>query len=230
MSSYYAPAEEVIQHYQAHHQRNPVTKKFFCKICYKKPSRRHIPSEFDRFWTWIHTDHHATEYNGYTISSFKELQNRIDPWDYSLFGEKATYLLESIKFLEPLTPLTELCFYFHSLFVATTGFSTRIQPFAIANAYLRYRQHLQQEQETQLEEIKVTEPTQLEQPPVPTNISNSPVRSQSPSQNNTPINSPPSSPVLQPVQPVNMAATESTLGIIIYLGKKQLICLKALNL
>src|SRR5947209_808669 len=205
MSSYYAPAEEVIQHYQAHRNRNIPTedRKPFCKICFKKPKNRHIPPEFERFWTWISNDYHALEFNGYTVRSFRDL-NRIDPFDYNSFGEHATYLLESIKFEIPLTPITELCFYLHSLFVATTGFSTQILPQFIANIYLRYQRHIQAEQETQIEE---TELIQQE-------INNSPNHSQHSSHVTTPSQSPPNSPLLQPT-PVNMAASQDQIRTIL---------------
>src|ERR1051325_3473297 len=207
MSSYYALAEEVIQHYQAHRDRNnPLEdRKPFCKICFKKPKNRHIPPEFERFWNWISSDYYALEFNGYTVRSFRDL-NRIDPFDYNNFGENATYLLESIKFEIPLIPITELCFYLHSLFVATTGFRTQILPEFIANIYLRYQRHLQAEQETQIKETEETKPIQP-------GINNSPNPSQHSSHDTTPTQSLPTSPLLQPI-PNNMASDQQIQAIL----------------
>ena len=152
----------------------------YCSACYPNPTE--VSDRFTTFWTWISQEHGATKSNGYTKSAFESFSTLIAAPEATLTGlaQLIILFLQSIRFTNLDTPIVELSFYFHRLFVATNGYRNPVTNQLLNQAHRRYRN-----------------PS-----PIPINSSTSPVYTPTSSPVNTPprVNTP---PLVVPPPPVN---------------------------
>src|SRR6266498_4535957 len=114
-------------HLELHILGRPINKrKGYCSYCFPEenlPISR-IPYGFHIFWLWISEQYSANQYSGYTLATYKLLENNINTAvDLSFIANITTRLLQSIQFQILSVSFLELCYYIHKLFILTNGFS-----------------------------------------------------------------------------------------------------------
>ena len=130
MSYYRASRNNIRQHIRTHQQRSQnltgTDRRIYCLTCYPRPPI--IPVRFNNFWTWITHLHHARQYTEYTVVAFKAFDQNYNVPDSVLadLAEITTLLIRSVRFSNLTTLITELCFYFHSIYTETNRYSNAV--------------------------------------------------------------------------------------------------------
>ncbi|TMI92781.1 MAG: hypothetical protein E6H08_11560, partial [Bacteroidetes bacterium] len=144
MPSFYGATEKNIRDHVRDHQRGLVQtatdKRPYCRACY--PNNIPVTStRFNTFWNWISHTHGAGLYNGYTRSAFEHFNLQFNNPHTTLNeqSEITIQLIRSIRFRDTETPIVELCYYFHNLFINTNGFRNPITTALVNRAQERYR-------------------------------------------------------------------------------------------
>ena len=139
---YNTTAAERRQHSRDHQagliNRESHNRACYCSVCYPNPPT--VSNQFTTFWTWISREHGANKSNGYTKSAFESFSTLITTPDTTLtdLAQLTIFLLQSIRFTNLDTPIVELSFYFHRLFIATNGYRNPVTTQLLNQARRRY--------------------------------------------------------------------------------------------
>ena len=123
---FYGISRADIRQHSRNHQRNLVVnqeeRRLFCLTCYPHPPT--VSNQFTTFWNWINQFHQAKRYTGYTVAAFITFEQAYTNPNFSLadLAHITTLLIQSIRFTRLSVLITEICFYFHTIYTHTDGY------------------------------------------------------------------------------------------------------------